>query len=125
MNSQAKDNTNYLLTANVTEFDLEDAVAAKNELSDALDDLTFQLSLPPSEFQGEDYPSWHKKASYKKNRIASVYRKFKTRVIELQRTSALELLAHEVLEYLEYLDERSEMADNLYRSASQIPKYVK
>ncbi len=125
MNSIAKDNTNYLLTVNVAEFDLEEAVAAKNELSDALDDLTFQLSLPRSEFQGEDYALWHKKASYKKNRVASAYRKFKARVIELQRESALELLADEILTYLEYTDERSELADNLYHSARNIPRYVK
>jgi len=125
VNSIAKDNTNYLLTVNVAEFDLEEAVAAKNELSDALDDLTFQLSLPPSEFQGTDYQVWFKKASYKKNRIASAYRKFKARVVELQRESALGRLANQVLTYLESLDERSEEFDILYRSALNIPKYVK
>lgn len=125
MNSIAKDNTNYLLTVNVAEFDLEEAVAAKNELSDALDDLTFQLSLPRSEFQGEDYALWVKKASYKKNRVASAYRKFKARVIELQRESALGQLAHQVLAYLDYLDERSEEFDLLYNAALNIPRYVK
>ena len=125
MNSIAKDNTKYLLTVNVAEFDLEEAVAAKNELSDALDDLTFQLSLPRSEFQGEDYALWHKKASYKKNRVASAYRKFKARIIELQRESALGQLAHQVLAYLDYLDERSEEFDILYNAALNIPRYVK
>lgn len=125
MNSVAKDNTNYLLTVNVAEFGLEEAVEAKNELSDALDDLTFQLSLPPGEFQGTDYQTWFKKASYKKNRIASAYRKFKARVVELQRESALGQLASQVLSYLDYIDERSEEFDILYNTALNIPKYVK
>ena len=125
MNSVAKDNTNYLLTVNVAEFGLEEAVEAKNELSDALDDLTFQLSLPPGEFQGTDYQTWFKKALYKKNRIASAYRKFKARVVELQRESALGQLASQVLSYLDYIDERSEEFDILYNAALNIPKYVK
>jgi hypothetical protein len=78
---QSREDTNYLLSADPNDFDLEDAWVALIKLEDDLDDISFQLNdVPEEEFRGPNYTKWRMSASFKRNRIASARRRFKKRV---------------------------------------------
>lgn len=82
---QTRDDTNYLLSAIVEEFDYKSAVDAFILLAEALEDIQFQLNdIPEFEFQGRDYQKWRMGAAYKRNLISAATRRFRFRVKELQ-----------------------------------------
>lgn len=95
-----REDVNFLIGANVEDFDQTGALEAYHTLMDVFLDLDFQLKVSERDFKGSDREAWATKAEYKQNRVVEAARRFSRRYRELKEESELTFLKSAIRSYL-------------------------
>lgn len=110
MNNTSREDLNFLLGAQVEDFDMFGALEAYHTLMDVYLDLLFQLLAAEKDFKGSDKEAWIIKANYKANRTVEAARRFSRRYRELKEITAQAKLAA-LKDYLEDSDRKHSIVD--------------
>lgn len=101
MIKQLREDCEFLLKSNPDEFDLNELKDAIILLSDTIDDMDMQATIPRELYQGENYDKWRLGLLFKMNKVKSARRRFSGYYSRVKEETELNLLKSLCRSYIE------------------------